>query len=180
MLVTFGRTNFHFVLRSHFENYSGPGLWWGKNWNQNTSAKRSWLIFRYVLGSVFVAQPSKVSRDRQKTWQRREKKQATWKDNKHQQTKKEMERATRSKRKTNVTILWWICWSWSPRELKLVGFHVGFRCGFDDHTLGTQRVDGGEPDQGEHTGRQNVATSPDSAQKRPHGTFSPLPSVKEN
>jgi len=23
MLVTFGRTNFHFVLRSHFENYSG-------------------------------------------------------------------------------------------------------------------------------------------------------------
>ena len=55
-----------------------PGLWWGKNWNQNTSKKRSWLIFGYVLGSVFVAQPSKVSRNRQKTWQRREKKQATW------------------------------------------------------------------------------------------------------
>ena len=55
-----------------------PGLWWGKNWNQNTSKKRSWLIFGYVLGSVFVAQPSNVSRNRQKTWQRREKKQATW------------------------------------------------------------------------------------------------------
>ena len=66
-----------------------PGLWWGKNWNQNTSKKRSWLIFRYVLGSVFVAQPSKVSRNRQKTWQRREKKQATWKDNKYQQTNPE-------------------------------------------------------------------------------------------
>ena len=70
-----------------------PGLWWGKwgkNWNQNTPKKWSWLIFGYVLGSVFVAQPSKVSRNRQKTWQRREKKQATWKDNKYQQTKKEM------------------------------------------------------------------------------------------
>ena len=65
-------------------------------------------------------------------------------------------------------------------KVKLVGFHVGFRCGFGDHTRGTQRVDGGEPDQGEHTGRQNVATSPDSAQKRPNGTFSPFPSVKEN
>ena len=80
-----------------------PGLWWGKNWNQNTSKKRSWLILWYVLGSVFVAQPSKVCRNRQKTWQRREKKQATWNDNKYQQTKKEMERATRSKRKTNRT-----------------------------------------------------------------------------
>ena len=177
MLVTFGRTNFHFVLCSHFENYSGPGLWWGKNWNQNTSAKRSWLIFRYVLGSVFVAQPSKVSRDRQKTWQRREKKQATWKDNKHQQTKKEMDRATRSKRKTNVTILWWICWSWSPQKLNSLGSML-VSVGFDDHTRRTHG--GGEPDQGEHTGRQNVATSPDSAQKRPNGTFSPLPSVKEN
>ena len=67
-----------------------------------------------------------------------------------------------------------------PKKVKLVGFHVGFRCGFDEHTRGTQRVDGGEPDQGEHTGRQNVATSPDSAQKRPNGTFSPFPSVKEN
>ena len=64
-----------------------------------------------------------------------------------------------------------------PPKVKLVGFHVGFRCGFDDRTQGTQRV-GGEPDQGEHTRRQNVATSPDSAQKRPNGTFSPLPSVK--
>ena len=44
-------------------------------------------------------------------------------------------------------------------KVKLVGFHVGFRCGFGDHTRGTQRVDGGEPNQGEHTGRQNVATS---------------------
>ena len=35
-----------------------PGLWWGKNWNQNTSKKRLWLIFRYVLGSVFVARTS--------------------------------------------------------------------------------------------------------------------------
>ena len=26
----------------------------------------------------------------------------------------------------------------------------------------------GEPNQGEHKGRQNVATSPDSAQKRPN------------
>ena len=67
-----------------------------------------------------------------------------------------------------------------PPKVKLAGFHVGFRCGFDDHTRGTQRVDGGEPDQGEHTGRQNAATSPDSAQKRPNGTLSPLPSVKEN
>ena len=82
---------------------------------------RSWPIFGYVLGSVFVAQPSKVSRNRQKTWQRREKKQATWKDNKYQQTKKEMDRATRSKRKTNVTILWWICWSWSPQKLNSLG-----------------------------------------------------------
>ena len=98
-----------------------PGLWWGKNWNQNTSKKRSWLIFGYVLGSVFVAQPSKVSRNRQKTWQRREKKQATWKDNKYQQTKKEMERATRSKRKTNVAISWWIYWSWSPQKLNSLG-----------------------------------------------------------
>ena len=98
-----------------------PGLWWGKNWNQNTSKKRSWLNFGYVSGSVFVAQPSKVSRNRQKTWQRREKKQATWKDNKYQQTKKEMERATRSKRKTNVTTLWWICWSWSPQKLNSLG-----------------------------------------------------------
>ena len=142
-----------------------PGLWWGKNWNQNTSKKRSWLIFRYVLGSVFVAQPSKVSRNRQKTWQRREKKQATWKDNKYQQTKKEMERATRSKRKTNVTILWWICWSWRPQKLNSLGSMLA-SVGFDDHTRGT--------------GRQNVATSPDSAQKRPNGTFSPSPSVKEN
>ena len=64
-----------------------------------------------------------------------------------------------------------------PPKVKRVGFHVGFRRGFDDRTRGTQQVDGGEPDQGEHTGRQNVATSPDS---RPNGTFSPVPSVKEN
>ena len=32
-----------------------------------------------------------------------------------------MERATRSKRKTNVTILWWICWSWSPQKLNSLG-----------------------------------------------------------
>ena len=50
-----------------------PGLWWGNNWNQNTSKKRSWLIFGYVLGSVFAAQPSKVSRSRQKTWQQERK-----------------------------------------------------------------------------------------------------------
>jgi len=87
------------------------------------------------------------------------------------QGKKEMERATRRKRKTNVTIFMVNLLELVPPKVKLVGFHVGFRCGFDDHTRGTQRVDGGEPDQGEHTGRQNV-TSPDSAQKRPNGTFS--------
>ena len=153
-----------------------PGLWWGKNWNQNTSKKRSWLIFRYVLGSVFVAQPSKASRNRQKTWQWREKKQATWKDNKNQQTKKESGKSNKEQ-KTHVTIWWWTCWSChGAPKVNFVGFHVGFRCEFDDHTRGTQQVGGGEPDQGEHTGRQNVAT----AQKRPSGTFSPLPNVKEN
>ena len=98
----------------------------------------------------------KLIRNGQKTWQRREKKRATWKDNKYQQTKEEMERATRSKRKTNVTIWWWPCWSWRPQKLNSVGSIL------------------------EHTGRQNVATNPDSAQKRPNGTCSPLPSVKEN
>ena len=93
----------------------------GKELKPKHLQEKVWLIFGYVLGSVFVAQPSKVCRDRQKTWQRREKNQATWKDNKYQQTKKEMERATRSKRKTNVTILWWICWSWSPQKLNSLG-----------------------------------------------------------
>ena len=32
-----------------------------------------------------------------------------------------MERATRSKRKTNVTIWWWPCWSWCPQELNSLG-----------------------------------------------------------
>ena len=155
-----------------------PGLWRGKNWNQNTSKKRSWLIF--VLGCVFVAQPSKVSRDRQKTWLRREKKQATWKDNKYQQTKKKMERATRRKRKTNLTIFMVNLLELVAPQVKLVGFHVGSVVGSTTTHGGTQRVDGGEPDQGEHTGKQNVATSPDSDQKLPNGTFSPLPSVKEN
>ena len=39
-----------------------------------------------------------------------------------------------------------------PQKVKLVGFHVVCRCGFDDHTRGTQRVGGGELDQGEHRG----------------------------
>ena len=63
----------------------------------------------------------KVSRTGQKTWQRGGKKPATWKDNKYQQTKEEMERATRSKRKTHVTIWWWPCWSWCPQELNSLG-----------------------------------------------------------
>ena len=59
-----GDPTFHFVLRSRFNHYSGSRSVVGKNWNQNTSKKRPWLIFGYVLGSVFVAQPSKVSRNK--------------------------------------------------------------------------------------------------------------------
>ena len=84
-----------------------------------------------------------------------------------------MERAKKSKRNTKNDNFMVNLLELVPPKVKLVGFHVGFRCGFDDHTRGTQRVGGGEPDQGEHTGRQNVATSPDSAQKHPNGTFSP-------
>ena len=90
----------------------------------------------------------KINRNRQKTWQRREKKQTTWKDNKYQQIKKEMERSTMSKRKTNVTIWWGICWGWCPQKLNSLGSMLAFRCGFDGHTQGTQQVGGGEPGQG--------------------------------
>ena len=69
MLVTFGRPNFSLrIVLTLKKNYSGSRSVGGKSWNQNTSKKRPWLIFRYVLGSVFVAQPSKVSCNRQKTW----------------------------------------------------------------------------------------------------------------
>ena len=65
----FRATQFFTSYCAHIKkNYSGSRSVGGKSWNQNTSKKRPWLIFRYVLGSVFVAQPSKVSCNRQKTW----------------------------------------------------------------------------------------------------------------
>ena len=66
---------FHFVLRSHFNNYSGPRSVVGKGLKPKHSKKRPWLIFGITCWArVFVAQLSKVSRNRLKTWQRREKK----------------------------------------------------------------------------------------------------------
>ena len=85
-----------------------------------------------------------------------------------------MERATRSKRNTNVTIWRWTCWGWCPKTRRIT---VGFRCGFDDCTR-TQRS------QRESLTRESLPGDnmwPSVwAQKRPNGTFSPLPSVKEN
>ena len=57
-----------------------------------------------------------------------------------------------------------MCWSLCSHKLNSLGsmFHVGFRCGFDGGHSGLVEE---SLTRGEHTGRQNVATSPDLAQK---------------
>ena len=181
MLVTFGRPYFSFHIALTIKKLFGFQVCGGERTETKAPPRKGRdLFFDMCWVPCSSRNLPKWAATGRKLGQWREKKQATWKDNKkdnkNQQTKKESGKSNKEQ-KTNVTIWWWTCWSChGAPKVNFVGFHVGFRCEFDDHTRGTQQVGGGEPDQGEHTGRQNVAT----AQKRPSGTFSPLPNVKEN
>ena len=157
-----------------------PGEWRGKNWNQSTSKKRSCWCWHIFLAMYWVPCSSRATFQNKPQWAEH----VTAKKGKNQQETttrlsrlRRRRKRTRSKRKTNVTLMMnfpelvlqhWLGSMLFPFCVRRT--HPGDTAGLVEERL-TRR---------EHTEWQNRATSLNSTQTCPNGTFSPLHGVKQN